>query len=882
MMKKLHEINRGEEGNYLFPFLWLHGEDEATLTRHVDAIAQAGMRAFCVEARPHPDFLGERWWRDMDVVMDRARQKGMRVWLLDDAHFPTGGANGRVRRDFPHLQKTFLKIHQNDFHGPRSHTHFLLDWARAIPRPGILSAHDNPYLQPDYPNRIVGVVAARLLDYERVDPASLTDLSDRMRNGVLYWDLPEGDWRLFTLVETQQGGEKATEGYLDPLRAEATQVLIDTVYEPHFQRYQQDFGRTFAGFFSDEPRFGNTSGAGAIVGQQEMVLPWNDEVLDLLRQPLGAEALKLLPLLAVEGGEIAHRVRYHYMDIVSGLYSARFSGQLAAWCRRHQVQYIGHIIEDNNAHARLGYGAGHFFRALRNQDMAGIDVVLNQIVPGMDKGYFKAFTSQGWDGEFFHYALAKLGSSLAHVTPGMKGRAFCEIFGANGWAEGLSLMRWLTDHMLVRGINAFVPHAFSAAPFPDADCPPHIYADGHDPLYRFWPYFTRYVNRAAHLLSGGRSAARVALLYHAEAEWSGRAMLLQQPARELMQRQIDFDILSLDDVLAGETARGGLRVNQSTYQTLVIPWSEALPAAGIERLLTLARHQVNLRFIRELPERYSDQPLDKGLAQLANEPAVCAVELTGLADHLVGLGMAEARCDEAQPWLRYYHYCQDDGDIFMWFNEHPGATLTTEIALTRPEPQALYFYEPQDNAFSAVDVRWQQGSAVFTLSLEPGESRFMVTGRKFEPVQKTPPMRASRSLDGPCMVSLSRTEDYPRFSAEFPLEKRLDLAAPERFPDFVGTVRYEYRLQLEKETELAWLHLSQGVEAVEVFVNGSAAGVRIAPPYRFPLGNKLVAGENRIVLEITNTLVKSQKDYLSHFLPQDPTGIVGDIRIELY
>ena len=31
-------------------------------------------------------------------------------------------------------------------------------------------------------------------------------------------------------------------------------------------------------------------------------------------------------------------------------------------------------------------------------------------------------------------------------------------------------MKWIADHMLVRGINWFTPHAFSMAPFPDWDC----------------------------------------------------------------------------------------------------------------------------------------------------------------------------------------------------------------------------------------------------------------------------------------------------------------------------------------------------------------------------------------------------------------------------
>ena len=30
-------------------------------------------------------------------------------------------------------------------------------------------------------------------------------------------------------------------------------VLIDAVYEPHYAHYGEEFGKTIAGFFSDEP-----------------------------------------------------------------------------------------------------------------------------------------------------------------------------------------------------------------------------------------------------------------------------------------------------------------------------------------------------------------------------------------------------------------------------------------------------------------------------------------------------------------------------------------------------------------------------------------------------------------------------------------------------
>lgn len=81
-------------------------------------------------------------------------------------------------------------------------------------------------------------------------------------------------------------------------------------------------------------------------------------------------------------GDKTHEIRVAYMDAVTRLYQEAFCMQLGEWCRAHGVEYIGHIIEDMNAHARLGCSDGHYFRALDGQDMAGIDIVLHQVMPG--------------------------------------------------------------------------------------------------------------------------------------------------------------------------------------------------------------------------------------------------------------------------------------------------------------------------------------------------------------------------------------------------------------------------------------------------------------------------------------------------------------------
>lgn len=145
-------------------------------------------------------------------------------------------------------------------------------------------------------------------------------------------------------------------------------------------------------------------------------------------------------------------------------------------------------------------------------------------MPGMADYKTAALVSGGMvDGEFFHYVLGQLAASHARQIQDMNGRAMCEVFGAYGWAEGVNVMKWLMDFLLVRGVNHFVPHAFDDF-FPDRDCPPHFGVDGNDPQFAGFTQLMHYVNRAAHYLYGTEMEASGAILYHAEASgWTNQA-----------------------------------------------------------------------------------------------------------------------------------------------------------------------------------------------------------------------------------------------------------------------------------------------------------------------------------------------------------------------
>jgi hypothetical protein len=196
MPTRLDDVLHHAEQNYLLPFIWLHGESEAVLRQEVDRIQASGIGAFCMEARPHPDFFGPQWWHDVDLLMAEARQRNMRVWLLDDDSFPTGHANGRLIGAPAELRRLFLQEHHVDALGPQPGVRVPIEaWTSAYPAPHITEGA-----------RLIAAVAARRHPHSNALTGELIDLTDLVEAGALYWDVPEGIWRIFVFTAAQEGG----------------------------------------------------------------------------------------------------------------------------------------------------------------------------------------------------------------------------------------------------------------------------------------------------------------------------------------------------------------------------------------------------------------------------------------------------------------------------------------------------------------------------------------------------------------------------------------------------------------------------------------------------------------------------------------------------
>lgn len=871
--------------NYIFPFLWMRGEEEQILRTEIEKIGECGIRAVCVEARPHDDFCGPRWWHDMDIVIDEARKRGMKIWILDDKHFPTGYANGLIEKKYPERKKQYIACTTADVFGAQ---HPLTLHVGRMLKPTIgFWEIGNPVDSEERANNTLLALIALRFSEGRLFHEDALDLTELCRDGVASFTLPEGQWRIFAIYRTRTDGGNPS--YINMIDSVSAHTQIEGVYEAHYERYAQEFGKTIAGFFSDEPQFGNISDQcfDTKLGKPKMPLPWSGELEELLAERYPEGYRSLLPFLFAESREKEKepQLRYDYMDCISKLYAKNFSRPIGQWCHDHGVEYIGHVVEDNGVHSRLGLGPAHWFRAMEGQDMAGIDVIGGQYYFGAPALEHKAMTP--CDGEFFHYALGKLGASAGHLDPRKKGRTMCELFGAYGWSFGVRDMKYLLDHMLSKGINHLVPHAFSMAEYPDYDCPPHFYARGHNPEFPYFSYLMRYANRMCGMLNGGTHIASVAVLYDGELDWTGDAMPMQKICRVLTENQIEFDIVCLDmlrnlPAYQGRAADNKLTINGVAFDALLVPKSDYVPESLID--FSKAAEGFPVYFVDGTPKRVLRD--EAGAApDTAFAAGMPVISLDVLPRILTEKGMRNIVVEPAFPQLNFYHY-RKGGQMLFFMNESPNQTFDGTVFLRFDGEPVLY--NAMEDRFEALEGNFSQGTAAIKLTLAPGESCLIMERASAGDIPLHRPAKAvsesfTHALELPdhwkitCLKPSGETVE---------IEECGNVLTPvsDRYPAFSGIIRYEREVEFEQAPAKAILQAQNVYDVFSVKINGAYAGTKLTPPYQADLSGLLHEGKNTLMVEVATTPARDQLnfpmppfDFTHEAL--EPTGMFGAVRL---
>ncbi|HOX38109.1 MAG TPA: glycosyl hydrolase [Candidatus Brocadiia bacterium] len=838
------------------PLFWLHGDESEQLLRmYVGKVAEGGNGCFTAESRPHNDWLGEGWYRDLAFCLDEAKKHNLQMWIFDEAWWPSGEVGGKVPAQYASKQ-------------------MLLDTASVTgPRRAAMKVDAK---------HLIAVLAGKKSG-NGIDGASLIDLTDAAKNGNFAWDAPEGKWEV--LAFTWGLSEKRGINYLvDGASRDAVEWYIKTVYQPHYDRFPDDFGKAIQGYFYDEP---------------ETYGDWGTEVIPMLKERGGDWKRALVAWksnLADPQEQVA--ARYQYQDALAEAWGRTLYGGVTQWCREHRVKSIGHFLEHGLCYLNQKLCAGNVFQLMKYSDMGGIDAVFTQFAMGRRI----AQDAPCWQ-------TTKLGSSITHAYGKPDDVTMVEIYGARGQDLTYPEMKWWADHMHVSGVNFLIPHSFNPrSPF-DNDCPPYFYNNGHEPRWPLYRVFADYTSRLSVVLTGGRHVCPVALLYLGQSFHVGKSVPPDDMSERLQDALYDCDWIPYE-VLENDMsiADKALKLRAEEYKILIVPPVEVIPYASLEKAkafydaggvvvgygflpsksATLGKNSDAISALREavwgnpqpglavcktnakggrsylLPQKPTTEELQQVFAKDAAVPATLQV-LKG----------------ETGNWLHVLHRVKTGCDVFFICNQnHAGDARNFRFrASAKGCPE---IWDPLRNeimalAFNRVDA----GTVEFDLTLEPLESVLIV----FQPEQvKRPemitavvkPLEAPISLNrqpwtGPAPKKIEIKDDNALSLAEnkwvwYPDDNPLQAAPP-------GVRFFASTLQIPEGRTVAEakMRLTADNDFV-LFVNGrkTANGDNWQRVYEGDLKDSLRVGENALIVKVANTSANP-----------NPAGLIGRYRVTL-
>jgi hypothetical protein len=681
------------------PLFWLHGtESRARLETVLGKVAEGHNGTFTAESRPHNDWLGPKWYEDLAVCLESAKRLNLTMWIFDEKWWPSG----EVGRKLP----------------PEYGSKTMVAEATSVDGPKAVKVEGCGGPQ------FIAAVAGKEIE-GGVDGASLVDLAGFVKDGVLSWDAPAGQWKVMKFTWKFTAGKRLI---VDGASKDCVDWYIKTVYQPHYDHFKDEFGKTIKGYFYDEPETPGDWGTEVLPMLAERKVDW--------KKPLVAWKFPL-------AGDEQAAAKYQYQDAFAEAWGRTLYGGLQTWCKAHHVESMGHFLEHALEYLRPNLCAGNMFQLQKYSAMGALDAVFRQFAPG-----------QRVTRDAPVWQTPKLASSITHAYGKPDDRTMVEIFGARGQDLGYPEMKWWADHMQVSGVNFLIPHSFNPkAPY-DTDCPPYFYNGGYEPRFALYRVFADYTSRLSLWLTGGRHVCPVALLFLGNSYHVGKAIPPEQMSEALQDALYDCDWIPYD-VFENDTklADGAVTLRQESYRVLIVPPVEVIPyetLAKAKAFFDAGGIVIGYGFLpaKSATLGHTSQEIvaladaiwgngEAGLAVrkssarggrsffLAEKPSPADLK-TALAANAGVRPALEVVEGETRGWVHILHRAKAGCNVFLVCNQnHEGAARKFKFRTTvagKPER-----WDAVRNEISAVEFkRDAAGTAEFEMTLEPNESALLV------------------------------------------------------------------------------------------------------------------------------------------------------------
>jgi len=688
------------------PYYGLNGDVSIPqVERDLDTLHRLGFQAVTVQAGYNMPFayLSPEYLAFFRKFVLEAKQRKMRVWVVDDAGYPSGFAGGKFTSEKPELRMQALEV------------------AEKIPVAG-------------------GTVLHRELPFATVSAAAVNQdgaaISIPLHGSTLDWTAPAGTWTILlvdhefrtsptrsdTNTKRVKDTSQSLEDYLDPT---ATERFLRFTHEQYKKVVGDEFGKTIMGFRGDEPDY-------SISG-----LPWTPKFFEHFREIKGYDVEPYATLFAQtpssrDPGVPIHltpeqtRIKGDYYDVFSQMFAAGFFKPQGQWCAANHLEYQVHLNHEE-MEMDLTHSEGSFFRDMRAVEVPGIDAIWHQI----------------WKDTISDYP--RLASSASHVYG--KPRAFTESFAAYRPPPDVEMARYILNEQFVRGVNLVETMYFPATSAGPSPAPGYMGQPGFSDLLT-------YVRRMSYLMTMGRPDASVALFLPSSSMWLGdddSDTQFVSTERLLSEHQIDFDIVD-EDALAHDlkALKGSFEtLSGNRYHTVILPAPSVLSSEALARLKIFARGGGKVVFLGGTPTwitgrtirnaeharaadfswaTFVDALLPPTPTPPANPPASPPEPLVVPGQVLAAISSAvvepAVQLDSPDATLKVMKRRWKDADVYLFFNE--GNQESEHTATLFSKGHVVKAWDAQSGTKALVESTRKGGHLAVQLKMHPYETRLLV------------------------------------------------------------------------------------------------------------------------------------------------------------
>lgn len=635
------------------------------LRGQIREMKRVGLGGYFMHARAGliTEYLSDDWFDCINACIDEGKKLGMESWSYDENGWPSGFGGGIVSGM-----------------GDRYHVRWLVC---------------KPY-EGDTPCE-GDTLEGKLLGFYGVSDKECRFLDMKIRAAKA---AAKPDETIYYVTHEKN------ENYVDILNPAVVKEFINCTYETYFKRLGEDFGgAAMPGFFTDEPQYARCK------------IPWSYVLPEEFDKTNGYDIADKLPLLFLER-EGYEKLRFDFWRVVSRLYTDSFGKQIYDWCEKHNCQFTGHAMMEDNLYTQMACTAGV------------MPIYQYMHIPGMD-----------WLGRNIANPLIpkQVGSAAKQLG---KKFVLSETFALCGWDVSFEELKWIAEWQYLNGINFMCQHleSYSIRGLRKRDYPPSMFYQS--PWWDDYKGFNDYFARLGKLIADSDELADVLLLHPMHTAYiaynGGNCANLQKYDRELNHA---LTILSGnhiayhlgDEIIIknhGSVEGSTLRVGLCSYSSVVLPSMLTLDAATLALLREFVSNGGKLYSLGDKPTLVDGLPsaeLDELMNSVTpiptgdNELTVSTLTALGLKNISVSDKNGETGCIHCRVNL-----LENGSKAYFFQNQDREHAYDAKIILDTDNPAVKL--DLADMNVCETDSITSNGKTVVFMHFEPMQSHLLIAG----------------------------------------------------------------------------------------------------------------------------------------------------------